>query len=84
MDIAELKSRYGHRICFFGNIDCAYTLVYGSEADVRNEVRHLIDSAAYGGGLIVSSSKSAHSFVKPESFLAIIDETRKRGWYTRI
>ena len=82
MDIAELKRRYGHRICFFGNIDCAYTLVYGSEADVRNEVRDLIDSAAYGGGLIVASSNSAHSFVKLENFLAMIDETKKRGWYT--
>lgn len=84
MDIAELKRRYGHRICFFGNIDCAYTLVYGSEADVRSEVRNLIDSTAHGGGLIVASSNSAHSFVKTENFLAMINETKKHGWYTRI
>lgn len=84
MDVAELKRRYGHRICFFGNIDCAYTLVYGSEADVRSEVRNLIDSAAHGGGLIVASSNSAHSFVKLENFLAMIDETKKYGLYTRI
>jgi len=84
MDIANLKRRYGHKICFFGNVDCAYTLVYGSESDVRNEVRNLIDSAAHGGGLIVASSNSAHSFVKTSNFLAMIDETKKHGWYARI
>lgn len=84
MDIAELKRRYGHRICFFGNIDCAHTLVYGSEADVRKEVRNLVDSAAQGGGLIVASSNSAHTFVKLRNFLAMIDETKEYGWYTRI
>lgn len=84
MDIVELKRGYGHRTCFFGNIDCAYTLVYGSEADVRNEVRHLIDSVAYGGGLIVASSNSAHSFVKLKNYLAMIDETKKYGWYNHI
>jgi len=84
MDIAKLKREYGDRICFFGNVDCAYTLVYGSEMDVRNEVRHLIDSAAHGGGLIVASSNSAHSFVKLENFLAMIDETKRYGWYNRI
>lgn len=81
MDIADLKRRYGDSICFFGNVDCAYTLVYGSEADVRGEVRRLIDSAAHGGGLIVASSNSAHSFVKLNNFLAMIDEVKKYGIY---
>lgn len=83
MDIAALKQKYGHRICFFGNIDCAYTLVYGSEEDVRREVRTLIGVAAHGGGLIVASSNSIHSFVKPENFLAMIEEAKRYGRYAQ-
>ena len=82
MDIASLKEKYGDRICFFGNVDCAYTLVYGSEEDVRREVRRIIDVAAHGGGLIVASSNSIHSFVKPENFLMMIHEARRYGRYT--
>jgi len=82
MDIASLKEKYGDRICFFGNVDCAYTLVYGSEEDVRREVRRIIDVAAHGGGLIVASSNSIHSFVKPENFLTMIREARRYGRYT--
>jgi len=83
MDIAKLKEAYGDRVCFFGNIDCAYTLVYGSEDDVRGEVRRLIDVAAHGGGLIVGSSNSIHSFVKPTNFLAMIEEAKRYGRYGR-
>ncbi|MCX8162016.1 MAG: uroporphyrinogen decarboxylase family protein, partial [Candidatus Bathyarchaeota archaeon] len=83
MDIAKLKEAYGDRICFFGNIDCAYTLVYGFEDDVRREVRRLIDVAAHGGGLIVGSSNSVHSFVKPANFLAMIKEAKRYGIYHR-
>ncbi|MEM2740267.1 MAG: uroporphyrinogen decarboxylase family protein [Candidatus Bathyarchaeia archaeon] len=70
-------------MCFFGNIDCAYTLVYGSEDDARKEVRRLVDVAAHGGGLIASPSNSIHNFVKPTNFLAMIREAKRYGRYRR-
>ncbi|MCD6357834.1 MAG: hypothetical protein J7L75_04585 [Thermoproteales archaeon] len=81
MDIGELKEKYGDRVALLGNVDCAYTLVYGSEEDVRRETRAVIDAAAGGGGLVVASSNSIHSGVKAENFLAMISEARRYGVY---
>ncbi|RLF20033.1 MAG: hypothetical protein DRZ82_03695 [Thermoprotei archaeon] len=81
MDIGYLKEKYGDRIALLGNVDCAYTLVYGSEEDVRRETRKVIDLAANGGGLVVASSNSIHSGVKVENFLAMISEARRYGRY---
>jgi len=81
MNIGELKERYGDRVALLGNVDCAYTLVFGSEEDVRRETRAVIDAAAAGGGLVVASSNSIHSWVKVENFLAMISEARRYGVY---
>lgn len=81
MDIGELKRKYGDRICLLGNVDCAYTLVHGREEDVRVETMEIIRAAASGGGLVVASSNSIHSFVKLENFLAMIATTREYGKY---
>ncbi len=81
MNIGYLKKKYGDKVAFLGNVDCAYTLVYGSEQDVRIETRNIIDVAADGGGLVIASSNSIHSGVKVENFLAMISEARRYGKY---
>ncbi len=48
MDLAKLKERYGDRLCFFGGVNCE-TLITGSPAQVREEVRYAIQHAAPGG-----------------------------------
>jgi len=81
MDIGDIKKKYGDRVCLMGNIDCTFTLPYGSPDDVRKEVRLCIDKASKGGGHIMSSSNSIHYYCKPENVLAMIDETKKYGVY---
>jgi len=81
MDIAELKEKYGWRVALLGNVDCAFTLVYGSTEDVKRETRRVIDAAAGGGGLVVASSNSIHSAVKPENFVAMVSEAKRYGVY---
>jgi uroporphyrinogen-III decarboxylase len=48
---------------------------------VREEVRHVIEHVAPGGGFIMGSSHSILVGSKPENFLAMVDETVKTGWY---
>lgn len=79
MDIGDIKRKYGNRVCLMGNIDCTFTLPYGTPEDVRKEVRLCIDKASKGGGHIMSSSNSIHYYCKPENVLAMIDETKKYG-----
>jgi uroporphyrinogen decarboxylase len=81
MDIGDVKRRYGDRICIMGNVDCKYVLPYGTEEDVRRDVRRCIDAAAEGGGFILTSSNSLHANVKPENIIIMVDEARRYGKY---
>jgi uroporphyrinogen decarboxylase len=76
-----MKAKYGNRICLKGNIDCTGNLCYGTEEEVKAEVRRCIAEGAPGGGLILSSSNTIHHGVKPENFLAMLDEGRNFGRY---
>jgi uroporphyrinogen decarboxylase len=81
MDIAEMKSGYSDRIALKGNVDCAHTLTFGSERDVVEETKGVIRKAGAGGGLILSSSNSIHSAVKPGNYLAMWNAIRMYGKY---
>jgi len=81
MDIGEMKALYGSRIALKGNVDCAHTLTFGSERQIVDETREVIRKAARGGGLILSSSNSIHSAVKPGNYLAMWNAIRMYGKY---
>lgn len=81
MDLKEGKERYGDRLCLLGAVDCVHVLPYGSEADVRRDVRKCIDAAGAGGGYILSSSNSLHSNVRADNILTMVDEAKKYGKY---
>ncbi len=82
MDLGDVKRRYGNRIFLRGNVDCVHILPYGSEEDVRQDVRRCIDAAAKDGGFILSDSNSLHSNVKTENIEVMVDEARKYGKYS--
>ncbi len=44
LDPAELKRRFGDRLCFWGSLDEQHTLPFGSPEDVRAEVRTRLDT----------------------------------------
>lgn len=81
MDIGDVKERYGDRIFVGGNVDCRHVLPYGSEEDVRRDVRRVINDASPGGGHILTSSNSLHANVKAENVFTMVKETRKYGKY---
>lgn len=81
MDLADVKNRYGPKIYLRGNVDCIRVLPYGSEQDVRKDVRRCIDAAAKGGGFVLAESNSMHANVKTENIPIMIDEVRKYGVY---
>ena len=73
--------RCGDRIALLGAVDCVHVLPFGSEEDVRRDVRRCIDAAARGGGYVLSSSNSIHSNVKAENILTMVDEAKNYGKY---
>jgi len=81
MDIEAIKRQYGKRIALKGNVDCGHTLTFGSEKEVVEETIAVIRKAGDGGGLILSSSNSIHSAVKPGNYLAMSNAIRAYGTY---
>jgi len=81
LDMGEMKAAYGDRIALKGNVNCAQTLAFGSERDVVEETKAVIRAAGPGGGLILSSSNSIHSSVKPGNYLAMWNAIRMFGTY---
>ena len=66
---------------FYGGIDVQETLPWGSEDDVREEVRARIWEMGRGGGYLLSSSHRLEHDVPAENTLAMIDEARQYGVY---
>ncbi|MFH1268061.1 MAG: uroporphyrinogen decarboxylase family protein [Planctomycetota bacterium] len=81
LDMGQMKQQHGDRLALKGNVDCIRTLPFGSMDEVVRETKEVIRKAAHGGGLIVSSSNSIHSQVKPENYLAMWNTVRTYGTY---
>lgn len=81
MDIAEVKRKYGDRLCLIGNIDLNYTLTRGTPEEVRREVAERILAIGPGGGYCVSSGNSITAYVPMENYLAMREAVFDYGAY---
>ena len=81
MDLKDVKQKYGDKVSILGNVDCRHVLPFGSEEDVRRDVRRCIDAAGKGGGYVLASSNSIHANCKVENVYTMVDEARKYGRY---
>lgn len=81
MQMADIKAKVGHKLALKGNICCVHTLVEKTAEEVENEVKQCILDGGQDGGLIVSSSNSIHSGVKPENYKTMLDAIKTYGKY---
>lgn len=84
MDRAEVKERFGDRVCLNGNVDCGRTLGLLSATDVIRETRECIKIWGPGGGHILSSSNTISPNVKTENFFAMWRAVFRYGKYSAI
>lgn len=82
MDTAELKARFGDKICFWGGIDTSRVLPTGSPDDVRAEVQRRITDLAPGGGYVLAAVHNIQEDVSPENILAMADAAYELGHVT--
>lgn len=80
-NLAEVKKRFGARICFCGAIDTHRILPYGSPEEVRQEVRRVIEILAPGGGYLLAAVHTIMDEVPPENILAMVDAAQEFGRY---
>lgn len=80
MDMAELKAEFGKKICFHGAVENQRILPFGTEEEVRAEVRHCIDALASDGtGYILASCHNIQPITPIENIIAMYDEAWKYG-----
>ena len=80
-DLASLKKHYGNNIVFCGGIDSHRILPHGSVADVREEVRRVIQALGPGGGCMIGAVHTVMNDVPPENVLAMVDAVEEFGQY---
>lgn len=80
MPMAEVKAKYGQRICVLGGVDMNI-LTMGTEEEVRATVRQAIADCAPGGGFGLGSGNTIANYVSPNNFMAMLDEGWKAGRY---
>lgn len=78
MDIAEVKQRYGDRLCLLGHVDVDL-LSRGTAEQVRRQVKHNIEAAGYNGGYMVGSGNSIPDYVNYDNYLAMMEAAREFG-----
>jgi hypothetical protein len=78
-DMARAKETLGKNACLIGNVPSSM-LSLGTPEDVKEYVIDLIETAATGGGLIVSNG-AFFDEAKPENVKAMVDTAKEYGVY---
>ncbi len=80
MELAGLKKDFGKSITFWGGgVDTQSTLNKGTPADVKDEVKRIIDIMAPGGGFVFAPVHNIQDDVPPENFWAMWDTLQEYG-----
>ncbi len=78
VDIAEVKQKYGHRVCLIGNVDCGL-LQTGTDEQVIESARYALHHGMPGGGYIFSTSNCVYPGMALERYELMLDVWRREG-----
>jgi uroporphyrinogen decarboxylase len=73
--VEEIVQRFGQRIAIIGGVDMDL-LASGTEEQVRERTREILEACATSGAYILGSGNSIANYIPVEHFLAMLDE----GW----
>ena len=77
-DLKKLKAEYGSRLCFHGGVDNQWVMPFGTEEDVRKEVRYLLDELYCDQtGFIIAPCHNVQANTSVANVLAMYDEARR-------
>jgi len=80
MERERLKREFGDQLIFEGGVDNQYTLPFGTEEEVREEVRENIRILGAGGGYIITPCHNIQVVGPAENVVAMFDEGYEAGW----
>ena len=80
VDIAEVKQRYGNRICLIGNVNCGL-IDTGTDEEVVESARYALRHGMPGGGYIFSTSNCVYTGMRLARYELLLDVWRREGNY---
>lgn len=80
VDIADVKRRYGDRLCLIGNVNCGL-LNSGTEEEIVDSARYCIRHGMPGGGYVFSTSNCVYTGLPLERYELIWRIWRKEAVY---
>ena len=81
MDPVAIKKRYGDRLSFWGTIGTQTTMPFGTAAEIRAEVKRMIETVGEGGGLLIAPTHRLQPEVPWENVLAFVKAVEEYGVY---
>jgi len=81
VDLASIKSNWGHKVGIWGNVKTIQTLLQGSANDVKQESIECIKKAGKGGGYILGANCVIPRETPPENVRAMIEAGFEHGRY---
>ncbi len=84
VDLAQVKMRFGDRVCLRGNFDSEGDAEHGTPEQVDEAVRDLIMTAAPGGRYILACSDTITADWPEPNIRAFFNAARKYGDYEHL
>ncbi|NLE39627.1 MAG: hypothetical protein GX621_16535, partial [Pirellulaceae bacterium] len=81
MDHAEVKKKFGDRLCFHGSMSIQKTLPFGTPDDVRAEVRRRFETLGPGGGFIYCTAHNIQADTPIANIEALFEAYQTLGRY---
>lgn len=80
-DLAQIKKEFGSKISLMGNLHTTEVMLRGTPQLVAVESKKAIDTAAEGGGFILSTGDQCGRDTPDENILAMVEIARTYGVY---
>lgn len=80
VDIAEVKARYGDRVCLIGNVNCGL-LDTGTDEEAAASARYALRHGMPGGGYVFSTSNCIYTGMRLSRYEQMLDIWRAEGNY---
>lgn len=81
MERQELKDEFGDKLVFHGAVDNQYTLAFGSEEEIEQEVEDNINILGENGGYILAPCHNIQAVSPPENVVTMYKAGYKLGAY---
>jgi uroporphyrinogen decarboxylase len=81
VDIAEIKKRYGHKICMKGNINTFEFMLRATPEQVEEKAKRLIDDCAADGGFVLATGDQCGRDTPDANLFKLVEVARTYGRY---